>query len=295
METKHIQDFLALAECGSSYDASAKLFVSQSTLVRHIQAFEEEFGVQFFDRTRTGFVLNEAGEIFLAYAKKIALAQQQCQMALRHEDENSTVVRVCAIYKVIDLVIEFHKKYPQYTVEFVDPLHADVKLREGLLDVAFIPEIDNVDDELVVSPYITLQLMVVVNADHKLAARKTVSLEDLKDEHFISMQNDVITYECVRAQFDKAGFSPNVILNVPTGKDMIELVQEGFGIGVMHGIPAHTPQHERMRTILIEPRVDIKVDLIYHNSMHLSPAVRSFIEIVKRHQISHQKTNLTLL
>ena len=70
METKNIQEFLALAELGSSYAAAEKLFVSQSSLVRHIQAIEEEFGVPLFDRTRRGFVLTANGQVFLPYAEK---------------------------------------------------------------------------------------------------------------------------------------------------------------------------------------------------------------------------------
>lgn len=295
METKHIKDFIALAEFGSSYDAAAQLFVSQSTLVRHIQAFEEEFGVQLFDRTRTGFVLNEAGEIFLTYAKKIALEQEQCRMALRHEDENSTVVRVCAIHKIMDLIIEYHRKYPQYTVEFMDPVHADIKLREGLIDVAFISEADNVDDELVILPYITLQLMVLVNEKNPLASQKSVSIEELKKENIISMVSDVITYSAVVEQFGRAGFKPNVTLTVPNGKDMIEMVQEGFGIAMMHGTAENVPEHEGIKTLPIEPPIEIKVKLVYRNSSHLSPAVLSFVELAKKHQIRHQKTNLTLL
>ena len=48
METNYIPEFLALAEYGSSYVAAEKLFVSQSTLLRHVQSIEEEFGVPLF-------------------------------------------------------------------------------------------------------------------------------------------------------------------------------------------------------------------------------------------------------
>ncbi|MCD8018868.1 MAG: LysR family transcriptional regulator [Clostridiales bacterium] len=75
METKYIQEFLVLAEMESSYAAAEKLFVSQSTLVRHIQGIEDEFGVPLFNRSKRGFVLNDAGRIFVDCAKKIALTQ----------------------------------------------------------------------------------------------------------------------------------------------------------------------------------------------------------------------------
>lgn len=295
METKNIQDFLELAELGSSYAAAEKLFVSQSTLVRHIQSIEEEFGVALFDRTRTGFVLNEAGNIFLPYAKKIALTQKQCHMALHHEDEESKIVRVCSMHKIVDLVMDFKKLHPEYIVEFTEPSHADVQLREGLLDVAFVSDIDNVDNELVLHPYINLRVMIMVYESHPLARQETVTLEELKDEPFIIMTSDRLFSEDFMNVFGDTDFQPIMSASVPTGQDVIEMVKGEMGIAMIHGLPKAVPVREGIKILDLSPQVHKKIDLVYRDSAHLSQATKDFIDLALERKVKHQNTNLTFL
>ena len=105
METNYIPEFLALAEYGSSYVAAEKLFTTQSTLLRHIQSIEDEFGMPLFDRTRKGFLLNEAGKVFLPYARQIAGLKNNCYSILHHGEESDSVVHLFAEGKVKKLII----------------------------------------------------------------------------------------------------------------------------------------------------------------------------------------------
>lgn len=295
METKHIQDFIELANLGSSYAAAEKLFVSQSTLVRHIQSFEEEFGVTLFDRTRTGFVLNEAGKIFLPYARKIALAQKQCYMELHHEEEDSKLIRICARHKIVDLMLEFKKEYPEYIIEYKDSNHADGLLREGLLDVAFICDVDDPDEDLIQIPYIKERMLLLVSASHPLAARNAVSLEEIRDEEFISLASDLVFEEAFMEDYSKADFTPHVTVTVPVGQDVIEMVRAKIGIAIMHGVPNMLPEREGVKIVDIVPHVNYCINLCYRNTTHLSVGTKKFIEFVQKRKVKHQNTNRTFL
>ena len=51
METGHIKEFVTLAECLSYSEAAERLFISQPSLTKHIQALERELGAALFVRT----------------------------------------------------------------------------------------------------------------------------------------------------------------------------------------------------------------------------------------------------
>ena len=42
MNTQYLKEFIALAECGNFSDAAAQLYISQSSLSKHIRALEAE-------------------------------------------------------------------------------------------------------------------------------------------------------------------------------------------------------------------------------------------------------------
>ena len=58
MELKYIREFVSLAETGSYFETSERLFITTSSLSRHIKALEEELGMPLFDRTTRKVELN---------------------------------------------------------------------------------------------------------------------------------------------------------------------------------------------------------------------------------------------
>lgn len=295
METKNIQEFLALAELGSSYAAAEKLFVSQSTLVRHIQAIENEFGIALFDRTRSGFVLNEAGKIFLPYAKKISLSQRQCYAALHKEEEEDTTIRIAAHGKIIDLIVDFKKKYPQYTLEYYHPEHADIKLLEELLDVAFISSSGLEEEEFVRFPFMKIQMLLLVYDSHPLASRDSVSLEELRDETFVALTEDITFSELCMQTFEDASFQPHITTTVPVGNDVITLVSEKTGIAFIHGIKENLPVRPGLKVLEISPDLTYEVDMCYCKNGKKTKGVQNFINFAKKWKIEHKNINLTFL
>ena len=75
MEIEYIKEFVVLAETENYLEAAESLFISQSTLSKHIKIIEKELDVQLFDRTTRKVHLNKYGKMFLKYAKEISHLQ----------------------------------------------------------------------------------------------------------------------------------------------------------------------------------------------------------------------------
>lgn len=66
--------FVAVAESGSFYQASKRLYVSQQGLNRHIAALERELDTKLLERTRSGIELTREGKAFLEGSRRVLSA-----------------------------------------------------------------------------------------------------------------------------------------------------------------------------------------------------------------------------
>lgn len=84
MNIDYLKEFVVLADNGSFSRAAEVLFLSQSSLSKHIKALEQELDVLLFRRTTRCLELTEEGEVFLTYARRISRLQYEYQTALYH-------------------------------------------------------------------------------------------------------------------------------------------------------------------------------------------------------------------
>ena len=74
MYIESMRYFIELADAGSFYRASKKIFISQQGLSKAIKSLEAELGVKLLERGTRGIRLTKRGELFLEHAQKIVAA-----------------------------------------------------------------------------------------------------------------------------------------------------------------------------------------------------------------------------
>lgn len=82
MELNHVKEFIALTKTENYLEAAENLFISQSSLSKHIKSLEAELGTTLFDRTTRQVKLNEVGKVFLKYTQQLIDVRYQCNTAL---------------------------------------------------------------------------------------------------------------------------------------------------------------------------------------------------------------------
>jgi len=237
LELRLVRYFTVVAEHLNFSRAASELHLAQPSLSRQIQRLESRLGVPLLDRTPQGALLTEAGKAFLPEAHALLHAARQAAITARAYSPAGKVI----IGYVEDLVItpavrELRRRHPRAEIATRHlECHEERAFTEGQVDVLvaraplFIPT-----DEARVTVLYEEPRMLVVPADHHLAGRDSVSLED-----FSGGDSVVCAHGAPRVIYPTAAYRRSDPGPVSAGpvvesfEDRIELVASGQAVAVM--------------------------------------------------------------
>jgi LysR family hca operon transcriptional activator len=196
MELRHLRYFVAVAEAGSlKLAAEKRLHTAQPSLSRQIRDLEREVGVPLLSRSVQGTELTAAGRAFLDHARLSLMQATAAAEAARRAAEPTKAIFAVGVLtgqEVAWLAAAtriLSDELPNIEIRissgFSTTLAAD--LVRGRIDIAFLrpePEPD-LEYKLVAKE----PLVVILPADHPLAARKAVGPRDLIGETFIGISS----------------------------------------------------------------------------------------------------------
>lgn len=286
MEINYIKEFVVLAETENYLEASQSLFISQSSLSKHIQAMEKELGVSLFDRTTRKVRLNEAGKIFLTYAKEIANLQYSYTTALinqsDHELHTITIgsIPIMAPYHITDAIIKFKLENKRFAVNLVEGESSVLKehLRQHKCDIAFIRDENDDDDEFIKVNYETDSLVAILPSYHPLAGKASISLKQLKDEDFLFLQPGSLLYSMCIKYCQKEGYTPNIIYTGERAENIIDLVEKGMGVSLLMKKPIAYLSNPKIALVDITPSITTSIKIYHLKNQELSIAAKHFID-----------------
>ncbi len=288
MNMEYMKEFVVLAEVGNYLEASEQLFISQSSLTRHIQQLEKDLGIQLFDRTTRKVALNKYGRMFLPYARQIVQLQYEYETAFYNELKNvHSFINIGSIpsmvqYNITDLLIKFKNENSSFTLNVIEAESHELKdmLRQNKCELAFVRETDDSDNEFVRIPYSSDTMVAVFPSDHPLAKLEYVSLGQLKNEKFILLPEHSIMYELCVKECRKAGFEPNIVFTGHRGENLIDMVSKGAGCALLMKRPAVFLSNPNTVLVDIIPSISTRISLFYKKNTELSIAARHFINCV---------------
>lgn len=92
MTDRQLEYIVTISAEGTITKAAQKLFIGQSALSQVLSHMEEELGVRIFDRTSSGLVPTQDGELFLDAARKILEIKRTLLARYKERDQQSTGV-----------------------------------------------------------------------------------------------------------------------------------------------------------------------------------------------------------
>lgn len=183
METRYLEQLIAIEKSQSMRGAAEELFLSQSALSHNLKKIETELDCQLFDRFRNQLTLNAYGNIMLEHAKRIieeleAARSEIAEEQLRQAHRVSVGVFAYGFQSFVmpnlanaveDTVLDCH-------IRESGRLRGD--LLDGTFDVIFTDRLE-VDASFVVQRLYKEQLMISLPSSSEYASRQSIFLSDL--------------------------------------------------------------------------------------------------------------------
>ena len=191
VDLRHFRSFVVVAEEGNIGRAARRLFITQPALSRQMQQLESEIGEQLLTRTARGVELTEAGHELNDKARvALEAAEDALTLGRRREPHGRLAIGLSLAGgrdRWAALVQAFAERYPDVDVEvhtaLSEPLQRQVLA--GDLDVALVLSPTQLPG-LAYAHVHDEPLSIWVHADHPLATRRQLALEDL-DGHRIGL------------------------------------------------------------------------------------------------------------
>ncbi len=197
MELRHLRYFVAVAEAGSLTVAAArKLHTSQPSLSRQIRDLEEEVGVQLLTRRARGIELTPAGRAFLEHARSVLSQVEAATEAARRVAHPAkpcfsigflTGHELTWMPEAIKILRDELPKIDVMISSQYSPVLAE-GLSEGKIDAAFLRREQGMPD-LAFRLLVKEPLVAVLPSDHRLAALKAISPQNLVGEPFVTVSD----------------------------------------------------------------------------------------------------------
>jgi DNA-binding transcriptional LysR family regulator len=283
-----LQVFLTVATEKSFSRAAEKLLRTQPAVSLAVQRLEQELGEKLIDRSAKDLILTDAGRTVLEYARRFQSLQQELDNSLAELRDNSAGRLIIGANESTSLYLlrhieQYRALYPKVKVQVRRSLSSKLpgELLDGNLELGVI-SYDPSDERLRSKVIYTDALAFVVSPKHRLAHRKTVSIEELAAENFIA-HNVVSPYrDVVIKQFQACKVPLLMDVEMPTIETIRKLVQSNQGVAFL---PRMCVEQEIEQKVLCEVKVkemhvERKIRLIYPTRRALSHAARAFLEVV---------------
>jgi DNA-binding transcriptional LysR family regulator len=239
VDLRALRVVVAVAEQGSVTRAAGSLHQSTSAVSHTLLALETELGVDLFHRLPRGVALTDAGEVFLAAARR---ALHEAEVARTSVDAIRSLVTgqvtVAAVLgfsvALADLIGDFAARYPHVVVRALPPESTDAvaeMVRSGAAEVGFTWAAA-VPDDLDPVPVFADPSVAVIPEGHRLAARSSVRIEDLRGERMVAPLATSTMRPLFDSLFRRHGVEPKVVSEAATNEMVLELVRAGVGCTV---------------------------------------------------------------
>jgi molybdate transport repressor ModE-like protein len=247
LDVRRLRVLREVARRGSFSAAADALNYTQSAVSQQIAALERETGATLLQRRAGGVRLTDAGRALVARADVILaqLSDAERELAaiagLRGGRVRLASFPSAGATLVTEAVSRFQRLHPEVELSLSEgePDTTIPALKRGDFDLAVVFDYRHahgtsiLSDDLDCMHLLDDPMRVVLPADHPLARRKTVRLEQLADEAWVGGCGGGLCQAMVMDWCADAGFEPNLAFESDDHNVLIGLVAAGVGVALL--------------------------------------------------------------
>ncbi|GAA3530853.1 LysR family transcriptional regulator [Aeromicrobium flavum] len=294
MRLEQLEYVRAVNEHGSLRRAGEHLNVSLPALSEAVTKLERELGVTLLDRRRSGTRINGAGRELLPRILEILDAADGLRAAARGESRIHHPVRVGSVYfgvtAIVVPVMRAHAEDLEHTAVDLRQLRHDevhAGLRDGSLDIGLVTLLpgDDLHPDLVATELVHGRPVAVLPGDSPLAARATVTVDDLRREVFVGARPGYLMHRVAERVF---GDAPPLRWHIADSADVSkQMVSSGLGVSLLPDFTLVDDPLETGGAVVLRPIDDedtvIRMVMVRRRGVRPTPAAQALFDRLAHH------------
>jgi LysR family hydrogen peroxide-inducible transcriptional activator len=288
MNLRALQYFVKLADVRHFSKAADACFVSQPTLSTQIKKLEEELGVQLVERSPKMIMLTPVGEEIAERARLVLRDIEQIRtVARRSSNPAEGVLRLglfptLAPYFLPHVVPEVRRRYPLLRLQLAEEKTEDILrlLRQGQLDAALLA-LPVSDDGMEVETLFEEPFVLALPADHALASRTDIVLEDLEGAELLLLEEGHCLRDHALEVCKLADAHERVDFHATSMETLRQMVAAEVGITLMPLLAVKPPIASTDNVVIrrfAAPAPSRTIALVWRSSSALSSFLRELAE-----------------
>ena len=289
MELKNLSTFVHVAELGSFSRAAERLGYSQPTISVQIRQLEEELGFRLFDRIGHAVRLTEKGHDALLYAQQVCHICDQMTAESADGAPRETLLRIATSDSLSASFLQrcFSMIREQYPAIRLTMLTAGTDELLRLLDRNEVDFICTLDSHVYNTSYRIageekIGVHFVLSADHPLAAKETLTIDDLPAQDFLLTEQGMSYRRLLDQWLAKYNVEIRPVLETGQADLICDLVQAGQGISFLPDyITEEAAERGHIKRLNLEGfQPDLWKQILYHRDKWISPSMDAVIQIL---------------
>ena len=297
LDVKRLRVLREVAEHGSFSAAAEALSYTQSAVSQQIAALEREAGTTLVDRGARGIRLTDAGRALVEHSEAIlarlsaAEAELEAIAGLRGGRVRLASFATAGAALVPVAIAEFRRRHPAVELSLIEaePEEAIPQLKAGSLEIALLYEYASLPRAIYEPMYEGIEqhllledpMHIALPADHPLARKRTIKLEDLAGEAWIQGNCSGLCGEMHLAACKSAGFEPRVGFETEDYNVVQGLVAAGVAISLIPELALTNVREDIVIRSLGRQAPSRRVSAALVAGGYRSPAAEAMLEVLQ--------------
>lgn len=288
---KLLTAFLALCEMKNFTRAAEHVHVSQSAFSGMIRRLEDEVGARLFDRDTRNVTLTPEGTLFEETARHLlhdiewTIADLRDYVAKRKGRVGIATLPSIASDWMPPVIAEYRRLYPGIAIDFHDVLSDNCLelLQQGKVDLA-VAAPGEPSEEYITEHFQTDRFFLICRRDHPIAARKSVSIADLRGCHFIRLARTTSVHQHIVSAVGSIGMTPSSF-EVKYLSTVAGLILHGLGVSLLPELTLSQFRHPDLVAIpLAPPGISRAIHIIWRKDRPLSIAAQAMLDLIRQYR-----------
>lgn len=282
--------FKAVAELGAISRAARQLNLSVSAVSQQISQLEQEYQCRLFVRTGRGVTLTETGEVVYRYVVSLLNTLAESRREVEHLSQHrERALAIGASFTAAEYLLP--RVLPHFQSDEDARVSVAMANSQAIMDLVIQGEVavglieaPLAHAGLVVEPFCTDRLAIMVGSGHPWAEKTEISLEEFLGAPVILREPGSGTRMTLESSLAAIGFgleNLQVRMVLGTTQAIKAMVAAGVGVSAMSPLVVSEDERKRFHALTVEG-LDLYRSFSVVHPVEVSTAVHRFVAVIRR-------------